>query len=638
MGALSLFDLFTYCFREGCATMKSNSVAVSLFLTSCFCAVVLSAPQPASIPRVVRYIRDAAPEDYVRVKRAHPSQTTYFSLALPQKNVHVLLDKLTRISNPKNAEYGKWLTKKEVYDLIGTPDHIVQEVRNWLHGNGPGLHRAVFTGDSFLVTCSAHYAERLFNTELHEFYNYDFDTTAVKHLGELSLPEHLDAHVELVTGVTDFSPAPLRPRKPSRGPMGSFNPCNTPPSLRALYNMTDADVANSSVSQAPFANLASPEGFGAQSLQTFQEQCGIANNPVNRTLGSGAYSPHYDDGEANLDMELITTFGVGATTDFFIVDPSKGWMYEYTQEYLTTSNPSMVNSMSYAWNEDQQCKNESIPFVGQCQRLHIPNSKVYVNRTSTEFAKITAMGNTFLAASGDGGTNGNHGGDSCRYTHPLFPAASPYVVSVGATVAVPGSHRLPGNYSEPICQGHGAMSCTCSRAAHEVLCMNTNYGGFDSGGGFSYFALRPSYQDDAVTEYLNSNVTLPPEGTYHSAGRAYPDVAAVGGNIAVIVQGTLDLTGGTSASTPLWAGIISTLNSMRMANGKSQLGFVNPVLYQAAEECPDCFQDITHGYNNNDCPHPAGTGFYAAPGWDPTTGLGSPNFAALKDYIVNQIP
>ena len=108
-------------------------------LAVCCCLRVLASPEEsAAVRRVVRYIRDAAPEDYVRVKRAHPSQTTYFSLALPQKNVHVLLDKLTRISNPKNAEYGKWLTKKEVYDLIGTPDHIVQEVRNWLHGNGPG--------------------------------------------------------------------------------------------------------------------------------------------------------------------------------------------------------------------------------------------------------------------------------------------------------------------------------------------------------------------------------------------------------------------------------------------------------------------------------------------------------------------
>merc|ERR1711988_1983019 len=172
MGALSLFDLFTYCFREGCATMKSNSVAVSLFLTSCFCAVVLSAPQPASIPRVVRYIRDAAPEDYVRTKRAHPSQTAYFSLALPQKNVDVLLDTLHRISNPKNPEYGKWLTKEEVYDIVGTPHDVVEQVRSWLNENGPGLHKAVFTGDSFLISCSVHYAERLFQTELHEFYNY----------------------------------------------------------------------------------------------------------------------------------------------------------------------------------------------------------------------------------------------------------------------------------------------------------------------------------------------------------------------------------------------------------------------------------------------------------------------------------
>ena len=93
-------------------------------------------------------------------------------------------------------------------------------------------------------------------------------------------------------------------------------------------------------------------------------------------MSSGQYIVTYDDGEANLDMEMITTFGVGATTDFFVVDESKGWMYEYTQELISTPNPPHVNSMSYAWNEDQQCSNSSIPFVGHCTQLNIPNSKV----------------------------------------------------------------------------------------------------------------------------------------------------------------------------------------------------------------------------------------------------------------------
>jgi len=602
-------------------------------------AAALAFAMEAPLGRRVRYFRAGPPKEFTRVGRTHPDKECHFSLALPQRNMDVLEETVLRISNPKDADYGKWLTKQQIFDLIGTPRHIVEDVRSWLFSVDnriKGLRSLDFTGDSFLVSCSCAYAEALFQTEIHDFHNFDRSVTVSKHFGSLSVPEELDSAIELITGITDFSPARLEVVRSSGNALRQQQYCNTPPSMRELYNMSSSDVASSSVSQAPFAQASQPDGFGVQSLQTFQSQCAVPNNPVNRTLGSGQYIVTYDDGEANLDMEMITTFGVGATTDFFVVDESKGWMYEYTQELISTPNPPHVNSMSYAWNEDQQCSNSSIPFVGHCTQLNIPNSKVYVNRTNGEFMKLTGMGLTFLAASGDGGTDGNHGGDSCQYTHPLFPASSPWVVSVGATVAIPGKVN-PVNYNQPICSGQGQLSCDCNQNAEEVVCMLTNYGGFDTGGGFSYFATQPSWQASAVNNYFASGVQFPPAGAYHKTGRGYPDVAAIGGAVAVIADGSLELVGGTSASTPLVAGMISTMNSMRIAAGKSPLGFVNQVLYQAAAECSTCFNDITQGNNGNLC-QAENMGFYATTGWDACTGLGSINFAALSNYVVNQVP
>merc|ERR1711988_110827 len=518
-------------------------------------AAALAFAMEAPLGRRVRYFRAGPPKEFTRVGRTHPDKECHFSLALPQRNMDVLEETVLRISNPKDADYGKWLTKQQIFDLIGTPRHIVEDVRSWLFSVDnriKGLRSLDFTGDSFLVSCSCAYAEALFQTEIHDFHNFDRSVTVSKHFGSLSVPEELDSAIELITGITDFSPARLEVVRSSGNALRQQQYCNTPPSMRELYNMSSSDVASSSVSQAPFAQASQPDGFGVQSLQTFQSQCAVPNNPVNRTLGSGQYIVTYDDGEANLDMEMITTFGVGATTDFFVVDESKGWMYEYPQELISTPNPPHVNSMSYAWNEDQQCSNSSIPFVGHCTQLNIPNSKVYVNRTNGEFMKLTGMGLTFLAASGDGGTDGNHGGDCCQN-------------------------------------------------AEEVVCMLTNYGGFDTGGGFSYFATQPSWQASAVNNYFASGVQFPPAGAYHKTGRGYPDVAAIGGAVAVIADGSLELVGGTSASTPLVAGMISTMNSMRIAAGKSPLGFVNQVLYQAAAECSTCFNDITQGNNGNLC-------------------------------------
>lgn len=587
----------------------------------------------------MRYVRDRAPEDFISLGRANANEVAHFSLALPQRNMHLLAAVLEDIANPKSPNYGKWLTKAEVMELVGTPPAIVSKVREWLTSNGEGLLSTKFTGDSILVSATVDFVERLFNTEVHYFHNFDQRFTIVRHVGELSIPSSVNEHVELVTGLTDFPPP--RFRQPGKDPEnGGFNPCNTPPFIRALYNMTSEDVASSGVSQAPFAQTSGngDDGFGTISLAQFQKQCAVANNPCNRTLGSGEYSPSYTDGEANLDMEMLTTIGVGAETDFFIIDANKGWMYEYTQELMSTANPPLVNSISYGWEEDQECRNTSVPFVGKCKELHIPDSKTYVNRTNGEFMKLSSMGLTFVVASGDGGTDGGHGGYSCRYTHPIWPTNSGYVLSVGASVPVPnpnGSHPLNVSYSEPICSGKGEQSCTCPKASYEVFCSLDNYGEFDGGGGFSYFTERPSWQEDVVSSYLNSSIPLPSPAKYPGKGRGYPDVSAVGGNIAVIVQGQLSLTGGTSASAPIVAGMMSVLNDMRVKAGKSTLGFVNPLLYQAYQECPECFHDITVGYNGHNCPVHSKQGFYAAKGWDPVTGLGTINFGRLKEYVLS---
>ena len=81
------------------------------------------------------------------------------------------------------------------------------------------------------------------------------------------------------------------------------------------------------------------------------------------------------------------------------------------------------------------------------------------------------------------------------------------------------------------------------------------------------------------------------------------------------------LIGGTSASAPVFAAILNRINEERIAVGKSTVGFVNPTLYAN----PQVLHDITVG-NNSGCGTP---GFFAAKGWDPVTGLGTPNYKAM---------
>jgi len=103
--------------------------------------------------------------------------------------------------------------------------------------------------------------------------------------------------------------------------------------------------------------------------------------------------------------------------------------------------------------------------------------------------------------------------------------------------------------------------------------------------------------------------------------RGYPDIAANGNNIVIYEQGGLTLEWGTSASAPIVASLISLINEERIAAGKSTVGFINPVLYAN----PEAMNDITTGSNLG-----AGTeGFECVPGWDPVSGLGTPDYERL---------
>lgn len=200
--------------------------------------------------------------------------------------------------------------------------------------------------------------------------------------------------------------------------------------------------------------------------------------------------------------------------------------------------------------------------------------------------------------------------------NPDFPASCPYVTSVGATYL-------------PLGASAGADEESASAS-------------FASGGGFSNINPQPSYQSDAVNTYLtkypppyksyntsNNNQSVGANGgVFNAGGRAYPDVSAVGEHILIYNAAKPTQISGTSASTPLWGAILTRINEELLAKKNTTVGFVNPTLYAH----PEVFHDITNG-NNPGC----GTnGFEAAPGWDPVTGLGTPNYPALLALFLGE--
>ena len=155
------------------------------------------------------------------------------------------------------------------------------------------------------------------------------------------------------------------------------------------------------------------------------------------------------------------------------------------------------------------------------------------------------------------------------------------------------------------------------------------------GGGFSTYTPTPSWQVDTVTAYFSNLTTAQtPSSGYNRNGRGYPDVSMIGVWYQIVNQGSLTSLFGTSASSPVFAALLTLTNTARAKLGKGPVGFINPTLY-AKGTASGLFNDVTSGENNciafSDIEHASHahccqSGFHATAGWDPTTGFGSMNF------------
>lgn len=271
------------------------------------------------------------------------------------------------------------------------------------------------------------------------------------------------------------------------------------------------------------------------------------------------------------------------------------------------------------------------------------DSEAVEQRIDAELAKLGLRGTTVTAASGDGASHfafgpfsGDIGSDLngiiCgQMNMPVFPTASPYVLSVGGT-----------QWSSDDIYG---PECSADKPC----------GWTDGGAGFAWKHAQPSFQNNVTAVYLKEARKVAPKtmvsaGTFNASGRGYPDVAALAQfGIPLCDYGGCSGSGGTSASAPTVAGMLSLINDARLNAGLKSLGYVNTKLYALMADpsvYAECFTDIgikklgdewdCQTYSSCDgCDDGAGSGpgFVATEGWDAQTGFGQPNFAGWLKYL-----
>ncbi len=253
---------------------------------------------------------------------------------------------------------------------------------------------------------------------------------------------------------------------------------------------------------------------------------------------------------------------------------------------------------------------------------------------------------TVLAASGDGGTTNSlftpvKNPGTIPYPSVEWPASDPLVTGVGGTYLC--TDPLTGtsvNSTMP------PSNCRSNPGVREV-------GWVASGGGYSILFSRPDYQNTlpAGSTFVGSSAGAP--GPNNNM-RGVPDIAyQASARTGVLVYMSEPSTtksgtgcgganpcsigwytvGGTSSSTPQWAGLVAIADQM----AGRDLGFLNPALYQVASDpgkYATDFYDVTVGKNQTT----SIPGYSASAGWDAVTGLGTPNAAKLLPDLISATP
>ncbi|KAI9442972.1 subtilisin-like protein [Lactarius indigo] len=538
----------------------------------------------------------------------HPPIGTTIDLHVVLKPQHenALIDTLYEVSDPRHPKYGAHLSKEQVAQLVAPHRDTLELINSWLEHYGvPSTSVSTTHGGSWLTLADVpvSQANTLLGASYQLYRRSGTNDTILRTVG-YGLPAVLHAHVRTVVPTTYFASTRTLSRTPRRRSIEATANMTSrelvtvlssrfdkvsPRDLRWLYNTT------AYVPVATDKNVLGIVGHLNQypspaDLKEFMNECRTdAEDATFKVVqvNGGGNDPSNPGDEANQNMQYAQAIAYPTPHVFYSVgggklatpgsnEPAPGDVYLEWFKYMTRQK-TVPQTISISYGDPEN----AVPLE-------------YATTLCLMFAQLGLRGASVIFASGnDGVGDGNcitsHGSGRVEFI-PEFPSSCPYVTSVGGTMDL-----------DP-------------EVAAEL-----------SGGGFSNHFLRPDYQDDVVPAFLR-RLGSQYDGYYNPTGRGIPDISAQALRFFIVEDAQTFFVSGTSCSTPTVAGIISLLNDYRLSIGKNALGFLNPWLYSFGLEG---LRDVTSGSN----PGCGTDGFSAVVGWDPVTGLGTPDFLALLKHL-----
>ena len=522
-----------------------------------------------------------------------------FSIAIKQRNIHLLSNILLDISNPKSTNYGNYYSIKKIQELTAPKLEDINRVLFWLKDNN--IKNIKNNLDSIICISDISYIEKLFEIKYTQYNNSLVPDKDYK------IPNDLSEIIEFVEGVTIIKVK--NNLKKYNNHIDVDSGLASREVIQRLYNVIeDTDVNNQSICSVEYQGRSN---FNQSNLLESQRLNNITEKPIIDIINQE--NKLKSDMESNLDVQMISQTAENVNILYW---NSENWLFTFATELFNIQIPPDVVSISWGGSEKDQCSTET------CTKT---NSSKYINRINIEYIKINLRGVSIVVSSGDSGASNTLYCNDDSPLNPSFPGSSPWVTSVGATFLKKSIVKY--KYETPMCKKYD-----CAMGIQEVAA-NFNYIGWTTGGGFSNFN-RFKWQDKVVNKYLKSGVQLPSK--FNIKGRAFPDVSTIGHSCPVYNNGVTKIDG-TSCSAPLFAAFISILNQHQIKRNKPKLGFFNPILYLMAEDNPMIFNDVIIG--NNSCTETMccsfDYGYQATTGYDPVTGLGTPNVKKMIIWLDN---
>jgi kumamolisin len=474
-----------------------------------------------------------------------------------------------RLQQLPQTQSSEHLTPTKFAERYGADPADLDRVNSFAKQNGLHVVEADLGRRSVQLSGSIFAMESAFGIQLHD-YHHKGSTYRLRQ-GSVYLPANLQGVVTGVFGLDNRPQAAAHFRLRPTAAAASPQSFN-PTDLAHLYSFpTSATGQGETIGIIELGG-----GYQQSDLTTYFQQLGV--NPAPQVtavpVDGGQNSPTGDansaDGEVELDIEVAGAIAPGANQKiFFAPNTDQGFIDAVT----SAVHDADVTLISISW--------------GQAESNFTTQSLTAFNQA---FQEAGTMGKTVFVAAGD---NGSSDGQTDGKNHVDFPSSSPFAVACGGTTL----QATAGN----------------SSIASETVWNEETQGEGATGGGVSDYFPKPDYQSQA---------NVPPAQT-QGGGRGVPDVAGdadpVTGYI-VLIDGAQSVVGGTSAVAPLYAGLFALVNELLIKQGKPRAGYVHPALYQN----PQAFHDITSGNNG---------AFSAGPGWDATTGLGSPNGVQIANAL-----